>query len=262
MVGKLAISLLTTVAAVAIAAISAHSHPTMGAVPGSTGLADADGDFLPDAVEWALLTSSTVSDTDGDQVSDFVEVVQKGRPREIGAPSPSDQEMRVVVTGPMVGSGDSTAWLHVFVRVLGEAKAIASFQSWIELPALPGIHLPFDILSLGPCLIAERQTATEGTWLSLSVPLVSTHLLQAVAPLSIHVESEIGGRLLRSSVSLLPVMGEIATLVPFGAGFALQSISPQPQTALCLSNRVCVLDLAEVGLWSWRHGLRGGRCRV
>ena len=66
-----------------------------------TGFADADGDFLPDSVEWVALTSASNADTDGDTVEDFVEFVQAGRPRHAGP----------VVTGAGVARS-RPAWLH------------------------------------------------------------------------------------------------------------------------------------------------------
>jgi hypothetical protein len=66
---------------------------------------DTDGDFLPDCVEWVCLTSASSADTDLDGAGDFVEVVQKGRPRQANAALPADHEMRVVVTSAMVSEG-------------------------------------------------------------------------------------------------------------------------------------------------------------
>ena len=64
---------------------------------------DTDGDFLPDVVEWVVLTDSTNPDTDGDNTPDFVEVVEGGNPRFETPPMPADQQMRLVVTGPTPG---------------------------------------------------------------------------------------------------------------------------------------------------------------
>ena len=51
---------------------------------------DTDGDFLPDVVEWVVLTDSTNPDTDGDHIPDFVEVIEGGNPRFETAPLPAD----------------------------------------------------------------------------------------------------------------------------------------------------------------------------
>jgi hypothetical protein len=207
---------------------------------------DLDGDFLPDCVEWAVLTNASQPDSDFDQVSDFVEVVQRGAPRRSGMPMPADQEMRLVVAAPSTGTGQATTDLHLLMRILGDVSAISSFQTWVELPGAPGVRFSFDMLALGQATLDERASGAEGLWLRLTVPLASMAALEQLAPLSIHVESTVGGRLLRSAVKLIEAGGQLASLVPFDErGFALQSL--QPQLDSTLSNRVCVLELRSVG---------------
>jgi hypothetical protein len=209
--------------------------------------ADTDGDFLLDCIEWAVLTNSSQPDSDGDQISDFVEVVQRGAPRRAGHPMPADQELRLVVTGPEAGSGSTTAHLHLLMRILGPISAITSFDTWIELPAAPGMRFPFSFVSLGAAVLQERVTATEGLWLRVTVPLASVGALRQLAPLSIHVESTVAGRTLRNGVKLIDVFGDLSSLVPFDdKGFALQTIQPSPGGTGGQSNRVCVLGLQDV----------------
>jgi hypothetical protein len=210
-------------------------------------LPDTDDDFLPDCVEWVVLTSATNPDTDGDQIPDFIEVVQGGSPRVPGGPLPTDQEMRLLVTGPVAGSGYNQTWLHLFVRLTEPTTQIQSFQAWVELPALPGVRIAFDFLGFGTPLFRTRNAGPAGYWIQLSVPMVTPSLLQNLLPCSIQVESLVGNRLVRSGVSLFDLAGSITTMVPFGGGrFAAQCIAPNPQGG-GLSNRVCLLDLTEVG---------------
>ncbi|MFY9342511.1 MAG: hypothetical protein WAT39_08475 [Planctomycetota bacterium] len=210
-------------------------------------LADTDDDFLPDCVEWAVLTSAASGDTDGDTIPDFVEVVQRGAPRHPGFPVPADQEMRVVITGPSAASPGAPTWLHLLLRTVEPGTPMTSFNAWLEMPALPGLQLPIDILALGGVQFRTRFAGPEGSWIMISAQMVSPAVLQMLLPCSFHVESVLGGRHLRSVVKLFDVQGTIVSLVPFDdRHFAAQSISAV-QDGSGLSNRVCVLDLEEVG---------------
>lgn len=242
------------------------AKPVQAGELGLPALCDSDGDFLPDAVEWVMLTNAASPDTDGDGVPDFVEVVQQGNPRSPGDALPLDQEMRVVVTGPTPGFADPLTWLHVFLRILppeehlsgadthSAAASIDSFSTWLELAMLPGLQFPLDSLAAAGIVMRERATTDQGDWLQISVPLTSATVLQALLPCTIWCESTVGGKALRSGVKLIAAGQEIVALVPYSPGrFVVQSISPQPAgvptfgSTTIESNRVCVLDLQEAG---------------
>jgi hypothetical protein len=210
--------------------------------------ADADDDFLPDVVEWSVLTNASTGDTDGDLCPDFVEVVQRGTPRQQGVARPFDHEMRVVLTAPPVGSSATEARLHLLFRFAGDPTLLTSFRTWLELPLMPGLQVPIDVLGLGPAVIAQRQTATEGLWMRLSVPMVSEQMLRAVLPCTIRAEAVIGGRTIQTAVKLLDMQGVTCTLVPFNQQkFALQSIGQLGGPSSASTNRVCLLLIERVG---------------
>ena len=226
----------------------AAGKPTLRADWSDT-LSDTDDDFLPDVVEWAVLTSASAPDTDGDLCADFVEVVQRGTPRQPGVVRPVDHEMRVVVTAPSPGASPTDpTWLHIFFRFVGETSLMTSFQTWIELPALPGIQIPIAMFGFPSVVFRERQTPTDGLWVQFSVPMVSEAMLRAVLPCTIRAEAVIGGRTVAAGVKLFDVQGVTCTLVPFDRErLALQSIGQLGGGSSSGSNRVCVLMLQQVG---------------
>lgn len=214
----------------------------------SEDLLDADDDFLPDVVEWAVLTNASTGDTDGDLCPDFVEVVQRGTPRQQGVARPFDHEMRVVVTAPPAGSTTSQTWLHLLFRFAGDPTLLTSFRTWFELPILPGVQVPVDVLGFGPVVVAERLTTSEGLWMRLSVPMVSEQMLRAVLPCTIRAEAIIGGRSIQAAVKLFDMQGVTCTLVPFTSQkFALQSIGQLQGPTSLSTNRVCLLMIERVG---------------
>lgn len=220
----------------------------------SAATLDSDGDFLPDAVEWVVLTNAQSPDTDGDQTPDFVEVVEAGMPRHESAPLPPDQQMRLIITGPSPASEDPRTWMHIFHRVMtnetGEGAgitAIESFATWLEGPLWPGVQFPLNSFAAGDLVYRERITESDGVWVQVSIPLVSQEMLTAVLPCTIWAETSIGGQQLKSGQNLINANGSIATLVPYTPGrYVFQTLSPMPAQALVSqSNRVCVLELQE-----------------
>jgi hypothetical protein len=245
MLRKVVISLLA--GAAVFAAFAKPGWQALAATEPSP-FSDSDDDFLSDAIEWVVLTSANNPDTDGDQIPDFVEVVQRGSPRRVDEPLPPDQEMRIVMTGPQPGCGETNAWLHLMVRLVGQGASLTSFNAWLEMPSAPGVRFSFDMMSFGPPVFTQRDAGPQGLWMVLSVPLVSASLLHLLAPLSLHAESTIAGRSIHSAVTLFELQGELSTLVPYDtASYAVQAITTAAGGGGNLSNRVCLLDLSEVG---------------
>ncbi|HEB52481.1 MAG TPA: hypothetical protein ENI87_04400 [bacterium] len=244
-----------TLMAAGLATGALHWLSPSGAVAAyETATLDTDEDFLPDAVEWVVLTDVSNPDTDGDTVPDFVEVVEGGQPRHENAPLPPDQRLRVVITGPMPGSSDPRTWMHVFHRVItpataagAGATAIQSFDTWLERPEWPGVRFPLNVFAAGGLVYRERVTAHDGVWVQLSVPLVSEGVLKQVLPCTIYAETTVAGQALSSGMTLINLPAGISSIVPYDPGrFVIQTLSPIPaQPVVGYSNKVCVLELLE-----------------
>jgi len=245
----MAVGLATTLVAWSVPDNTVAAGGTEGECAASI---DSDGDFLPDAVEWVMLTNAHSVDTDGDGSSDFVEVVEAGRPRHNSPPLPADQQMRLVLTGPSPGSSDPRTWIHVFHRVMAPVNgagvsAIQTFDMWLEGPLWPGLEFPLNAFASGEVVYRERSTPNDGIWIQLSIPLVSEALLLGVLPCTICTETTVSGQVLTSGQKLINAGGSIASLVPYSPGlFVLQTLTPFAPTPLpAESNRVCVLELQE-----------------
>jgi len=226
-----------------------------GSGPVNAATLDTDGDFLPDAVEWVVLTNANNVDTDGDTICDFVEVVEAGQPRHESSPLPPDQHMRLVITGPTPASTDPRTWMHVFMRVMtaemaqgGGASAIQSFASWLEGPTWPGLRFPLNGFAGPDTVYKERITANDGVWVQMSIPLVSESVLAAVLPCTIWAETVVDGQTLKSGMNLINTPQGIASLVPYTTDrYVFQTLtnSTLPVPLVAGPNQVCVLELQE-----------------
>lgn len=248
------VTLMAAGIATAFVAISTPAKFVAATGDDSAAMLDSDDDFLPDAVEWVVLTNAQSGDTDGDLIPDFVEVIEAGSPRHQSVPLPPDQQMRLIITGPSPASADPRTWMHIFHRVMtsatGPSAGITSIQScniWLEGPLWPGIQFPLNSFASGELIYRERITPHDGVWVHVAVPLVSQALLAAVLPCTIWAETLVAGQALKSGQNLINVGGDIATLVPYTHGrFVFQTVSPMPGTPLVSeTNRVCVLELSE-----------------
>lgn len=208
---------------------------------------DSDGDFLPDVVEWACMTSALSADTDGDATPDFVEVVQRGNPRRADLAPAADHEMRVVVTSTP-GPAGSDIVMHLLFRFMGGTELLTSLDPWAEVGSMPGLQIPLSSLSPQPVSVQQRLVPGEGLWVRLSLSLVSEDVLRLVLPCSIGASAQIGSRALTSLVPLFDHAGETCSVVPYADGlFAIQAVGQGAQVMTAPNNRVCVLQLQQIG---------------
>jgi hypothetical protein len=209
---------------------------------------DSDLDFLPDALEWALLTNPHRSDSDNDGTSDFLEVVQRGMPQQANPPAPADHEMRIVLSSFRNANGQDITMMNLLFRFLGGVQLMTSFQPWIQIPQLPGVLLPLDSLTNSVVSIVQRVEPGEGLWVRVSMTMADESLLRNLLPCTIGADAIIGGRQIRSGLAVLEVSGVVASLVRFDSErFALQSIGASNPITGGEPNKICVIGLEDRG---------------
>jgi len=257
-------SILLATALAAVGLVFSSSEPQRLRADVTSIDLDTDGDFLPDCVEWVCLTSASSANTDLDGAGDFVEVVQKGRPRQANAALPADHEMRIVVTSNPTANGNEVI-LHLLFRFMGGPELLNQFDCYAELGAVPGLRIPLSTLSLQPVSVQQRVVPGEGLWVRYSVSLVSEQVLRSVLPCSIGSSAVIGSRSVETTIPLFEQGGSTCSVVPFAPGlFAIQSVSAPVAGAVGAvpNNRVCVLQLQPIGGGSGGSGERqAGGCR-
>jgi hypothetical protein len=242
-------SILLATALAAVGLVFSSSEPQRLRADVTSIDLDTDGDFLPDCVEWVCLTSASSANTDLDGAGDFVEVVQKGRPRQANAALPADHEMRIVVTSNPTANGNEVI-LHLLFRFMGGPELLNQFDCYAELGAVPGLRIPLSTLSLQPVSVQQRVVPGEGLWVRYSVSLVSEQVLRSVLPCSIGSSAVIGSRSVETTIPLFEQGGSTCSVVPFAPGlFAIQSVSAPVAGAVGAvpNNRVCVLQLQPIG---------------
>lgn len=238
---------------------------------------DADGDFLPDDIEWLLMTDPQNADTDGDGMGDYLEAVWSGLPLvpEDGG-HPADHEMRVLATTREDANGVSQFWLHLMFRSMsGLDVEFRAFVPWIDVM---GVQYPLYGLLSGVTLYSVvSHRAGEGTFVLISAPIATEEAVRRLLPFSLGASAILGGRQVTSATHYLDNGGDTVALVALDrARASLQTLKQKKQEGpFSGTNRLCVLELDIVGVSAGgkicevrkadcepAHGLRcGASCR-
>ncbi len=240
---------------------SAREDRVLHADP-STLLEDSDGDFLPDDLEWCMMTDRGIADTDGDGSGDFLEVVHFDDVRVPGVPAPLNDAMRIVVTSTADGADHQSYWMHMLFRFAnGNLGTVSHLVPWIDIM---GVRVPLtDLLLSNSIQFVQRPGPAGDLLVRVSGKISRVEILQNLLPAVIGAEAVLGGRFMETGVLTLS-MGQTPTvLVPHNDQLIAHTARPQfghqfqgpsgsggdqeEETEFFKSNKVCVFQLSLVG---------------
>lgn len=234
---------------------------------------DTDGDFLPDDIEWVLLTDPTLADSDTDGVDDFQSVVRHIYPDPLeeplggagttgtgtggtssaglsasgGVTPPPDHKARLVVSSRADQDGTPAVWVHVlFEFATTSAPPLQAFDVWIDYY---GWRASIASALSGPQTEYATTTATSGNCLArLSFRLADEAALLPFDPLTIGAEINAQGASLATGVMLSSYAGVITALTPISSAslVAVYLNSNTGQNPFWSSERVCSMALSVV----------------
>ncbi|MCC6782902.1 MAG: hypothetical protein IT457_08655 [Planctomycetes bacterium] len=226
---------------------SALAGPSLAAMP-LDPLSDADGDLLPDRLEWVVLTDPQLADTDGDGVDDFLATVQFRRPFDPpGLPRATDDEMRIVVSSTCDASGESSIWVHFLFRFVGtSASELRSIEPYLDVW---GTRYPIaGLLTAGRVDLRTRFDAQEGLFCLASFELASESSLRALMPCTLGATAIVGTRAIHSGAYVQDTAGFVTLLVGADDNKGLlQPLEPMSvDDPFWTSSRVCVMQLEVI----------------
>lgn len=210
---------------------------------------DTDGDFIPDALEWVLLTDFEDADTDDDGVGDYIEAVQGGYPITQDAVAlPADDEMRVLATTRDDDNGDSVLWVHAMFRLMnGLDTKLEEVVPWVDLK---GQKYPLTgLFDKTPLFWRILDNGAQGTLVVISTPVASEEVGRNLMPFTFGVSARLGGRRVSSSAYYLDVGGRSSVLAALDRDrSAFQTLrKTQQEGPFEFVNQVCALRLTVIG---------------
>jgi hypothetical protein len=240
------------------------SAPPAAAADGEDPLSDVDGDLLPDALEWVVLSHPGSCDTDNDGDDDFLEVVQHRPPHRWDADRRGlDHEVRTLAFSTSTRFGQRI-WVAVLFRFAHGRLAVDSLVPYVDAM---GVRMPiFELVGGSGVALRTKQTTDQGLYALAVFGLATEGELACVGSALVGVTARIDGRLFRSGTFLIPQQKVAFAMMPVPRGmvmqecstFVFQSLSPcDDGTRFFERNKICEMDLEVLG-----SGPQGTLCEV
>jgi hypothetical protein len=213
-------------------------------------LSDADGDLLPDALEWVTLTQPGVVDTDADGIDDFLEAVTHEFPRSAPRPAvPLDHEMRALVAIHEDATGAEHVVFHVMIRIAaGGVSRVTRLTPFIEYQ---GTRVSIDALfAAGLVGVRMHVDPVEGLLIVVSSRIAGASSLSYVLPCAMGVSGTIGQKNFETGAYLMSLDGVPVTIAPISeTKFAFQPLNPKAggNGGFWQQSHVCELELTPLG---------------
>jgi hypothetical protein len=210
---------------------------------------DTDGDLLPDALEWTLLSDPTKKDTDGDGISDFVEAVEFTSPIERNSTgAPVDSYRLLFATTLDSKTQQRFLWCHSLIRLasgdIKDLKAVNLFFSHnnvdIDLTSLFYTHTK-EVLVV--------KDAAQGLLIRVAVRMPMPVGFEKLAPGSFASHALINSSILTASAQMFYLGSAFHTFAMVNSkAMILQSAgSGEARTTFWRSGQACVLTLEVIG---------------
>ena len=215
--------------------------------------ADADNDMVPDCLELMGHTSPENADTDGDGIDDFEEILTFTNHDASIKTKPVQQDMRVLITSTMDGSGNTRVYMHVLMRFVNLTLSQVRFHDlYCSLNGDDKVSL-IDVIGYGDVKVSRRQRKRDGVSYLVSMEIGDLNVLNGFLPCTIGARAMLGTRMIHTGTLLMSTgSGEVASLQPYKANLILQPVS----SAVYLQDanpyyrgggRVCEMGLTQVG---------------